>query len=837
MSDSADNLLQQLGGVGSPGGESPSPQETVEQKVTAVQSSEQPDHWHMLLVDLVYLINGIFRDVQYWEGVKTDRDTIKEFVKILHELQQLPQNDGVVRIEHRGSPGTKVSEKTDYVIRLGDLKVDIATVSAITKRIGIRVKHIEGRLIKSFEAFSAQGLDTIFIKIPDASDESLEILRVGMRIISCFNKAVEDDASIEYVKKGQSLSLNPVLNEFHQPDPNLTQLAALNDLSPKNIQEMIQRVAALMKRPDFARSGQPSANVYQTIFNIKSLRQKLVRPAIELNSDRAPKAAESQKGGTGGADGRASGGGGGGTGGADGRANGPGGGGTGGADGRASGPGGGGTGGADDRASGPGGGGTGGADGWGSGPGTGGSPVKFDPAVRKANMAKFVKEVYGDSPETAVQVMKTIYNDDYHQLDLPKLEGRLQLITDLLSALESNEKGQELMENVLERIQTGMDQLPKDVLDDLIIDGDEIKIWENNEEKVIGKSDDKLLNLFDASKDRSAARKKKRTALRADRQFTDPDYEQLSKTFNISIQEAEEIANLLKSCFDGQGNFQRALFEKNVPGFADHPQRIFEILWEFLKEIPRRSDRLPFLNSLQLLVKDIKQPRQAIKILVSDFILDPVDVGFPDRNALMLAIQFLRTYNKEINMDIEITPEEVMMVNIGLDPGVTRYVVWKIDGEQKRFIEKIVTIRKKLIQSFEQEGSELKVLPIRFLLALEREAHIFLALVGGKTATAVIQGALNVYGNPASQVFLLKESANYMTGLLQHLGILIRGIGRVGQPSDFALLDEIKKRQQGFMDLSPEPRHQALVQRILGGIDSAKHEISNRNVEGQLKNE
>jgi hypothetical protein len=789
MNDSADNLLQQLGGVGSPGGESPSPQETVEPKVTAVQSSEQPDHWHMLLVDLVYLINGIFRDVHYWEGVKTDRDTIKEFVKILHELQQLPQNDGVVRIEHRGSPGTKVSEKTDYVIRLGDLKVDIATVSAITKRIGIRVKHIEGRLIKSFEAFSAQGLDTIFIKIPDASDESLEILRVGMRIISCFNKAVEDDASIEYVKKGQSLSLNPVLNEFHQPDPNLTQLAALNDLSPKNIQEMIQRVAALMKRPDFARSGQPSANVYQTIFNIKSLRQKLVRPAIELNSDRAPKAAESQKGGTGGADGWGSG------------------------------PGGGGTGGADGRASGPGGG------------GTGGSPVKFDPAVRKANMAKFVKEAYGDSPETAVQVMKTIYNDDYHQLDLPKLEGRLQLITDLLSALESNEKGQELMENVLERIQTGMDQLPKDVLDDLIIDGDEIKIWENDEEKVIGKSDDKLLNLFDASKDRSAARKKKRTALRADGQFTDPDYEQLSKTFNISIQEAEEIANLLKSCFDGQGNFQRALFEKNVPGFADHPQRIFEILWEFLKEIPRRSDRLPFLNSLQLLVKDIKQPMQAIKILVSDFILDPVDVGFPDRNALMLAIQFLRTYNKEINMDIEITPEEVMMVNIGLDPGVTRYVVWKIDGEQKRFIEKIVTIRKKLIQSFEQEGSDTKVLPIRFLLALEREAHIFLALVGGKTATAVIQGALNVYGNPASQVFLLKESANYMTGLLQHLGILIRGIGRIGLESDFTLLDDIKKRQQGFMNLSEEPRHMALVRRILDGIDSAKHEINNRKDE------
>ena len=302
---------------------------------------------------------------------------------------------------------------------------------------------------------------------------------------------MEEDTAIEYVKNGQPLSLKPVLNETHQPDPNLTQLAALNDLSPKNMQEMIQKVAVLMKRPDFARSGQPPANVYQTIFNLKSLRQRLARPVIELNSDRAPQAAKIQKGATGGAD---------------------------------------------DRGKGPGGG------------GPGGAPVKIDPAVLKANMAKFVKEAYGDSPEKAMQVMKTIYGDDYHQLDLSGLEGRLQLITDLLTNLESNDRGRELMENVLERIQGGMDQLPKEVLDDLIIDGDEIKIWEEDEEKVIGKSDDNLLKVIDTSKDRSAARKKMRTALRADGQFTDQDYEQLSKTFNISIQEAEEIAQLLKNC-------------------------------------------------------------------------------------------------------------------------------------------------------------------------------------------------------------------------------------------------------------------------------------------------
>jgi len=767
MSESGDNLVQQLGGVGSPKAEATSPQETVEQKVAAVQSSEQLDHWHNLLVDLVYQLNATFRDVAYWEGVKTDKDTIGEFVKILHELQQVPKNDGVVRIEHRGSPGTKVSEKTDYIIRFGDLTVDVAAVSAVIKRLGIRVKHFEGRLIKSFETFSARGLDTIYIKIPDASDEALEKLRVCLRIASCFKKALEDDTPIEYVKNAQEFSLKPILNESNLPDPNLTQLAALNDLSPQNMEEMIQKVVTLMKRPDFARSGQQPANVYQTIFHIKSLRQRLARPVIELNSQRGPQAEKGQKGGV---------------------------------DGRGSGPGGGGP----------------------------GSLPAIDPAVLKANIAKFVKEAYGDSPEKALGVMKTIYSSDYHQLDLVGLEGRFQLITDLLTSLENSDKGQALMEDVLGRIQTGMDQLPKAVLDDLIIDGDEIKVWEEDQEKVIGKSGENLLNIIDTSKERSAARKKMGVALKADGQFTDLDYEQLSKTYNISTQEAEEIAQLLKSCFDGQGNFQRTLFEKNVPGFADHPKKIFEILWDFLREIPRRSDRVPFLNSLQLLVIAINQPKQAAKILVSDFILDPGDVSFPDRNALMLAIQFLRNYNKEINMDIEITPEEVLMVNKGLDPRVTRYLAWKIDGEQKRFVDKIVTIRKKLIQSFEQAGTDFKVLPIRFLLALEREAHILLALVGGKTATAVIQGALNVYGNPASQIFLLKESPNFMTGLLQHLGILIRGIGRVGYEADFALLDDIRKRQQGFTNLLEEPRHIALVRRTLGAIDSAKHEISQR---------
>jgi hypothetical protein len=197
----------------------------------------------------------------------------------------------------------------------------------------------------------------------------------------------------------------------------------------------------------------------------------------------------------------------------------------------------------------------------------------------------------------------------------------------------------------------------------------------------------------------------------------------------------------------------------------------------------------------------------------------------------MLAIQLLRNYNKEINMDIEITLEEVLFVKQGLDHSVVRYAAWKIEGEQKRFVKKILTIRRKLLYSFEPEGSDPDVLPTRFMLALEREAHIFLALVGGNTAAAVIRGALNVYGNPGSQIYQFKKSRQYAASLLQHLAILIRGLGRVGGQTDLVMLDEIKKREPGFISLAPDPRHSVLVQRTLGWIDAAKNEINAKKID------
>ncbi len=51
-----------------------------------------------------------------------------------------------------------------------------------------------------------------------------------------------------------------------------------------------------------------------------------------------------------------------------------------------------------------------------------------------------------------------------------------------------------------------------------------------------------------------------------------------------------------------------------------------------------------------------------------------------------------------------------------MDENVVNYVAWKVDGEQKTFLNKMVTIRKRLVEAMDPDLSEEQLLPIRFLL-------------------------------------------------------------------------------------------------------------------------
>ena len=425
--------------------------------------------------------------------------------------------------------------------------------------------------------------------------------------------------------------------------------------------------------------------------------------------------------------------------------------------------------------------------------------------------------------------MKNIYGRDHIGIDPQVLGNRIKLITHLLTQMQKSAIDQNVATEVIKRIRARMDSLPGIIQRKFADQDEEIKPGCVGTRTTAARNHKNILKINGNSKTRSGTRKKRHIQLSPEKDFTDPDFAAIAENFEISTRDAREIIQIFQGCFDGQGSFLKAAFEKSIPRFARHEKKVFEILWEFLKETPQRRNRLPFLNSLQLLVAETKKPIQVIKALLADFTRNPEGVYYPDRNAVMLLNQLLRAYNKEAVMDIEITPEEVLRVKGGLKESVVNYVAWKVDGGQKTFPNKIAAIRKRLVEAMDQELSEAQLLPIRFLLALEREVHIFLALVGGRTAVEVIRSALSVYGNPTSQIYHLRESSGQRETLLLHLAALIRGFGRLGLQSDMSLLDEIKMRQGQFAGWRPDMRYQALVRRVMGLIDATITAINSRN--------
>ena len=270
-------------------------------------------------------------------------------------------------------------------------------------------------------------------------------------------------------------------------------------------------------------------------------------------------------------------------------------------------------------------------------------------------------------------------------------------------------------------------------------------------------------------------------------------------------------------------------FEKRTSEFAQQRKTIFSILWQFLKNFGEEKNCFSFLNALQLLVEKLQQPIDAIKILLGDFCLQSKKPTFQDRMAIMLCNQYIRTYNKERHLDIEITPEEVISVQEGVNPRVKEYARWKINGEKKAFLQKAIAIREHLQECLNSDKGDDQSSNIRSLLNIEREIYIFLSIVGGQISYTILRDALGTYGDPKSTLYQQETSHVYAATLIQHLAIVIRGFGRLAIAKDIAIFEDVKAWQNEFLLSKEGSQHdEALARKIISLIDKSIKEIQSR---------
>jgi len=705
------------------------------------------DRVRINLIELVHLLAGYFKNVGYRQENNSHEEFFDRMTRVFAELSEIDHTPETIMIRYRGftsggRPG--YSRDEDYVLEYGSLMLDADVTAKMVQRLGLKMHHLNGRLKSGFHLFSGLQINTLYIRLPGQNTRGLRRLFTALRILSRFDHASRNNAPIVIRTPNGTHRFPLIANEHGNPDPNFTLLAAFNNLKPAVVNALVKKLKEHISRPGAAGSRLYHANAYAAAFDIPSLRNRLVRPPVEINNVQWM-VVDSQR-----------------------------------------------------------------------------QLVSRE----KADFASFVFDRFKHSPLHAPRVLHAVYGKDFRKIDAENFGERIEVASDLLKTIDKAPDGMDLVDEVHENLKERFNSVRNDVLDHIDMEADRVRIRSGRRVLTIDHVHGLLLKLLAFTKRRSVTRRKIKAMMQETIDFDTQDYEVISEEFNIPVSSARALIELIRACFDEQGRFIRSRFEKSIPEFARHEKKVFEFLWHYLKETPRRNDRVSFLNSLQLLIAELHRPAQAMRTLLDDFLSAPDAVRFEDRNALILANLLLRKYNKEINIDIEMTPEEVLLVRDGLDRDVVTAAARMIDSDPELLFRKMKAMRKMTIRAL--EGITCKddtVLPWRFLFSMKREFYIFIALAGGRTAGTIIRNALRFYGDLDSCLYGTKHIKRHIPTVLQHLKVLIRGTGRVGSQKDVPALNKILDRQEDFKNMGRGRAFNHLVGRIIELAENTRYTL------------
>ena len=448
--------------------------------------------------------------------------------------------------------------------------------------------------------------------------------------------------------------------------------------------------------------------------------------------------------------------------------------------------------------------------------------VKTNPEqkAKAVQVSRLVLAKYGSNPKMASEVMSSISSEGYSDIRTDVMGKRLSLATNFIELTEESTDKAVLQDEALKNIEQGLEHLPDEIFDNISIEDNEVSSINDEGQKTNWSIHEKLRGLLSFFKQRSTTKKKIKDITNKDVKFGSEDYSVIAKNFKITELEASHLIDLLRGCFDDNGRFRRIFFERNIPEFVQYESKVFEFLWHYLKELATRQDRVSFLNALQLLVAKLKRPQDALKILTSDIFNRSSSVNFSDRNGLILATILLRYRNREERSNVELTPEEVLLVRKGLNEEMVKVVLDFLEKNKEYVIQKVRNITKNLFTSSARENHKDGEMQPHFLLYLLRELAIFLALIGSDLSQAIIYGLVKEFGKPDSPYYKdMKDKENLRHSLLL-LQVATRALKRFNDPQSEAILDEIAKQEDLFVDLYSDPSHLRNVKRVLSRINN-----------------
>jgi len=444
------------------------------------------------------------------------------------------------------------------------------------------------------------------------------------------------------------------------------------------------------------------------------------------------------------------------------------------------------------------------------------TPEKKTQAVK---VSRFVLAKFGSNPRMAVEVMSSISREGYTEIRTEIMGKRLARATDFLKLSEASSDKKHLHHEALQNIEEGMKQIPDQIYDSIKLRADGgVSAVDAEGQHTSWQMHEKIHGLMSFFKQRSATRKKVLDIASGTVVFDRRDYEVISRNFEISEEQAARLLELLKSCFDDQGHFRRPNFERNIPEFIRFGSKVFEFFWFYLKELDNRNDRIAFLNAMYPLVAKLSNPQEALQVLLADIFSRAAEIKSTDRNGLILASLLMVRDNVQASCNIEQTPEEVLKIGESLDREMAAAVTEYLEQNRDLVIKKFRSITETLLKVSASEEQVAGHISPRFLLLLQREMIIFLALAGGESSLAIILGVVRDFGNSEStyyQTMAKKENLRYSLHLLQ---VAVRCLRRFNDPQAMAQVDMVAGRAHDFMLLCEDPEQRTFVKQMIENI-------------------
>lgn len=736
-------------------------------------------HWEFLLGELVGLIGLFVAQSINGNGARTTEVLFDQLLRHLEILKRMPDHEGTILIRriHFKVP-TPPTDK-DYFATFGDLTVRVKEDSTPTNEpLNKQSAHLKSALNQAFKCFSDQGIDSLRIQIPGDSPNEIDQLRLALNIIARFKTAVDDASSIRFRCYGRALTFSVIHDANGQPDANLTLTAALNGLSPVNARELIKQADAFHTiQSSGTDPGGPRnyTSNYNQIFSVRSLRSQIVKPPVEMNNipwlevdspaaiepvDPVNLTSEETSGGSKLPE--------------------------------SSKP--------FDK----------------DGPSENRQPGETEDTPRR--LRRLIGTYIDLDDDQHAAAMEAFLTDDYGELEPVAIGERFVSLTRMLYAVEKKCHDPSIIERIIAFYRHRLKKIKNTVLSNILTRRQGLKITRQGRDVIVGLVHPRLFDLMTMLSEHVAARRRMAIVKDIAFSFDFSHNADLAAAFGLSEKEAHHILGILKDCFSARGSFIRPTFEGRIDMMTEFGNAIFEILWCFLKETPRRRDRLDFLNALQLLMAKLNHPKRATQFLLADIFQNPTDVGYTDRNAFSLANILLHHENKELYVDINRTPESVLTYRRKLNKDVRQYVVWRLDADRVRVLAKLRGIHRTIEETLMIPPGEPRSFDVSFLMALEREAMIFMAIVGGMTSRSYLRELVAQYGAPDSDIFKNASTKMYLPDIMAQLQIVVRSLGRAGNTEDVESLKILQEHGKALYQLDTHPAHNIKVKQLMNII-------------------